>query len=215
MRFECSANKAGNSQLTRIPLARDLRGDGTDESAKGGPRIPIFHEPAAMPVTVGKIEELARHFHGERVALLRLPYRIAREPPSQSLIRKGDGGSLRENRRTVVVVFCGNFVGRPAQPALLTLVVASCCSKDASRFYFRWLCEYRCSQSGATKSEHFGVPRRNHVFSCSRDTSDRICRLPTSYRDRARQILFLAPVRVLVGRSRSVQAQSPTQAHKI
>src|SRR6516164_3758342 len=83
------------------------------------------------------------------------------------------------------------------------------------RILFTIALQYRCSQSGATKSEHFSVPRRNHVFSCSRDTSECICRLPTSYRDRGRQILFLAPVRVLVGRSRSFAAQSPTQAHKI
>lgn len=65
------------------------------------------------------------------------------------------------------------------------------------------------------KSEHFSVPRRNYVFSCARDISGCTCRLPNSGRDCARQIRFFDPVRVLVGRSRSVQAQSPTPAHKI
>jgi hypothetical protein len=39
-----------------------------------------------MPVTVGKIGELYRHFHGECGALLPPPYEICRpggEPPSQ------------------------------------------------------------------------------------------------------------------------------------
>ena len=61
--------------------------------------------------------------------------------------------------------------------------------------------QYRCSQSSATKSEHFSVPRSQ---SCVQ-----VFLAAFSFRDRARQILFFATVRVSVGRSRSLQAQSP------
>jgi len=92
-----------------------------------------------MQVTVGKIEELARHFRGEGGASLPPPHGIylGREPLSQSLIPKGNGDeSLRENRRAVVVVFCGIFSDALISPALLTLAVASCCSEDDQDFIF-------------------------------------------------------------------------------
>jgi hypothetical protein len=44
-----------------------------------------------MPVTVGKIEELARHFHGEGGASLSPPYGIylpGREPPSHTIFMR-------------------------------------------------------------------------------------------------------------------------------
>jgi len=73
----------------------------------------------------------------------------------------------------------------------------------------------RRSQSGPTKSTRFRVRKRCYVFSYPRDTTGRVCRLFVANRDRARPIVFLAPLRVLVGRARPVAAPSPTQAHKV
>jgi hypothetical protein len=60
----------------------------------------------------------------------------------------------------------GCRVGLPSliaslSPGFLTLLTVRCCSKDASRFYFGWHGQHRCSQSGTTKSEHFSVAKRN------------------------------------------------------
>src|SRR5215469_16882011 len=90
-----------------------------------------------------------------------------------------------------------------------------CCSKNASGFYLQLLCNTAALKAVRPKVNTLESQGRNYVFSCSRDTSDCIRRLPNSYRDCARQILFSTPVRVLVGRSLFLQAQSPTQAHKI
>jgi hypothetical protein len=56
---------AGISQPTHLPPARDFLGD---ELEKRGGRIP--RTAAVMPVTVGKIGELARHFRGGGGVLL-------------------------------------------------------------------------------------------------------------------------------------------------
>ena len=98
-------------------------------------------------------------------------------------------------------------------PGFLTLLTMQCCSKNASGFYLRLLCNTAALKAVRPKVNTSECQGRNYVFSCSRDTSDCIRRLPTFYRDRARQTLFFAPVRVLGGQS--LQAQAPTQTRKI
>jgi hypothetical protein len=124
----------------------------------------------------------------------------------------GRVGSLRENRRAVVV-FCGIF--SESAPALLTSVVPPCCSKDAQDFIFDTLVNKAFLKAVRPKSEHFRVPKCNYVFSYPRDSTGCLCGLHIANKDRARGILFLAPPRVLVERSHAVWAQSQTQAHKL
>jgi hypothetical protein len=85
MRFECSANEAWKRLTNPHAAGRDFRGDGLQRRVRQG-RIP--RTAAVMPVTVGKIGELAWHFHGEGAGLLPSPYGIylpGRQPPSHTI----------------------------------------------------------------------------------------------------------------------------------
>jgi hypothetical protein len=109
--------------------------------------------------------------------------------------------------------FFAEFFGHPALPRLVNL--SSIAAKTHQDFIFNALVNQAFFKAVRPESEHFRVPKCNYVFSDSRHSTGRICRLPISYRDRAREIPFLAPPRVLVGRSHAVWAQSQTQARKL
>jgi len=106
-----------------------------------------------------------------------------------------------------------NLFGRPALPRLRQYYhpVAAKAHQD---FIFNALVNKAFFKAVRPKSEHFRVPNCNYVFSDSRDSTGCLCGLHIANKDRARGILFLAPPRVLVGRSHAVWARSQTQAHK-
>ena len=111
-------------------------------------------------------------------------------------------------------LFCGIFrtprSALPLYPQLYHLVAV----KTHQDFIFNALVNKAFLKLVRPKSDHSRVPNCNYAFSDSRDSAGCLCGLHIANKDRARGILFLAPPRVLVGRSHAVWAQSQTQAHK-